>query len=224
MFVGAVVWRGIVYAILMGIAKCATGAWLIFMIPRNKFIGKLRHRMKDSMKDGMIKRTLYLFSFQSEKNIEGKTTTPTTSTAEAIVDSGTSTPDSLVVQPAVEPTVEPQEVTYNEGPTDHDHSSAVPHRNYYPSLLLALAMTTRGEIGFLVAAIAQSTGILMPQEVYLVVVWAIVLCTLIGPIGVGAIVRKIRKIQKEKGDAVGMEEILGRWGHATIESRSFEPR
>jgi hypothetical protein len=68
-------------------------------------------------------------------------------------------------------------------------------------------MTTRGEIGFLVSAIGQSVGVLVPQEVYLVVIWAIILCTLLGPIGTGFIVRKIRKANE-----MGAGNVLGMWG------------
>jgi hypothetical protein len=67
-----------------------------------------------------------------------------------------------------------------------------------------MAMTTRGEIGFLIAAVAQTAGVITPEEVYLVINWGIVLCTLMGPIGVGIIVRRIEK--------VGKEEVLGGWG------------
>jgi len=74
----------------------------------------------------------------------------------------------------------------------------------YPALLLGMAMTTRGEIGFLIAAVAQTAGVITPEEVYLVINWGIVLCTLMGPIGVGIIVRRIEK--------VGKEEVLGGWG------------
>lgn len=81
------------------------------------------------------------------------------------------------------------------------HSSKFQSR-VYPAILLALAMTTRGEIGFLISAVGQSSGLLVPEDVYLIVQWGIVLCTLAGPIGVGLVVRKIRR-----GKAG-----LGKWG------------
>jgi hypothetical protein len=74
----------------------------------------------------------------------------------------------------------------------------------YAALLLGMAMTTRGEIGFLIAAVAQTAGVISPEEVYFVINWGIVLCTLMGPIGVGIIARRIKK--------VGKEEVLGGWG------------
>jgi hypothetical protein len=72
-------------------------------------------------------------------------------------------------------------------------------------------MTTRGEIGFLIAAIAQSSSVLAPPEVYLVVLWGILLCTLFGPIGVGVIARKIERLALGTG---GRDAVLGGWGEA----------
>ena len=76
-------------------------------------------------------------------------------------------------------------------------------KSLYAAVLLGLAMITRGEIGFLVAAVAQSAGVVEPPDVYIVIVWGIVLCTLVGPVGVGFITRRIQKM--------GIT-ILGKWG------------
>ncbi|QLG72931.1 hypothetical protein HG535_0E00150 [Zygotorulaspora mrakii] len=62
-------------------------------------------------------------------------------------------------------------------------------KSLYPAILVGSAMVARGEIGFLVAAIAQSRGIFTPEQ-FLVVIWSIVLCTIIGPIAVGFLSRK----------------------------------
>jgi hypothetical protein len=70
------------------------------------------------------------------------------------------------------------------------------------ALLIGFAMVARGEIGFLIASLSQSTGTLELQnrdeslvqspndEVFLVIIWAVVLCTIAGPLGVGIIVKK----------------------------------
>jgi len=58
-------------------------------------------------------------------------------------------------------------------------------------LLVGFAMISRGEIGFLIAGVAQTTNVLVPLDLYLVVIWGILICTLIGPICVGVIVRKM---------------------------------
>lgn len=76
----------------------------------------------------------------------------------------------------------------------------------YPASIIGTAMMARGEIGFLIASLAETTGLFASSsepsstgssEIYLVVTWAIVLCTIIGPLGVGTLVRRVRRLQKE---------------------------
>jgi hypothetical protein len=73
------------------------------------------------------------------------------------------------------------------------------------ALLIGFAMIARGEIGFLIASLSQSSGTLTLQlpdrsddsvsgeEVFLVIVWAVVLCTITGPLGVGIMVRRLKQ-------------------------------
>jgi len=80
-------------------------------------------------------------------------------------------------------------------------------------------MTARGEIGFLIASLAQSKGIFKQAEgddanVYLIAIWAIVLCTIAGPIIVGALVRDMKKTNVEEERDVHSMEMLGSWGIA----------
>lgn len=78
----------------------------------------------------------------------------------------------------------------------------------FQALVTASAMIARGEIGFLIASLSESSGTLTLQQgdisvkgstgddVFLVIVWAVVLCTITGPIIVGILVkRRIRVIQ-----------------------------
>jgi hypothetical protein len=74
----------------------------------------------------------------------------------------------------------------------------------YPALLVSFAMTTRGEIGFLIAGIGQATGILAP-EAYMVVIWAVTLCTIVGPLGVGLTIWFIKRRR-------GRYDDFGVWG------------
>jgi Kef-type K+ transport system membrane component KefB len=73
-----------------------------------------------------------------------------------------------------------------------------------PPLILGSAMVARGEIGFLIAGLAEGTGVFTPEigvsgnvasnspsQIYLVVIWAIVMCTILGPITVGYLVRRV---------------------------------
>lgn len=80
----------------------------------------------------------------------------------------------------------------------------------------------RGEIGFLIAAIAESTGTFASRNepaaredrgstTYLVVIWAVVLCTVIGPVSVGLLVRRVKKLQRQRREHGGGEDPLGVW-------------
>lgn len=87
-------------------------------------------------------------------------------------------------------------------------------------------MTARGEIGFLIASVAASTGLFDSaaekarensgsSEIYLVVVWAVVLCTIIGPLSVGSLVRRVKRLEKsDDGRVMERREDgpLGVWG------------
>lgn len=92
-------------------------------------------------------------------------------------------------------------------------------KSLYPAALLGSAMVARGEIGFLIAAIADSIGVFSAvsngdvEELYLVVIWAIMLCTIIGPVTVGVLSRVLRQHQRdERAKADGKTDPLGIWG------------
>lgn len=74
----------------------------------------------------------------------------------------------------------------------------------YPATFIGVAMVSRGEIGLLIAQIARASAGsssrgaprddsgLLSEEGFLACIWAILLCTLVGPVGVGMVVRKYR--------------------------------
>ncbi|KAL4760373.1 uncharacterized protein BDW70DRAFT_150926 [Aspergillus foveolatus] len=88
----------------------------------------------------------------------------------------------------------------------------------YPASILSLAMVARGEIGYLIASLAESNGIFGTNsqgssETYLVVVWAISLCTLIGPISVRTLVKRVKTLQRQRENSnTGGADPLGVWG------------
>ncbi len=73
-------------------------------------------------------------------------------------------------------------------------------------------MVARGEIGFLIASSAEERGVFAPTtatvgtedtnngpfQIYLVVIWAIVVCTVVGPLVVGILVRRINRQPTEE--------------------------
>jgi Kef-type K+ transport system membrane component KefB len=82
---------------------------------------------------------------------------------------------------------------------DIENARSAPHSQ---AIMIAFAMVARGEIGFLIASLSQSSGTLTLQQngvtvesstgedVFLVIVWAVMLCTIIGPVMVGIIIRR----------------------------------
>lgn len=114
--------------------------------------------------------------------------------------------------------VSPQSTRSNRPPPP----VAVP-RSLYPASVLGSAMITRGEIGFLIASLAESQGIFRDSSstsaaqrggssrIYLVVIWAITLCTIIGPITMGSLVQRVKKLQS-RHETSGGPDPLGIWG------------
>lgn len=96
----------------------------------------------------------------------------------------------------------------------------------YPSLILGSAMTARGEIGFLVSSLAQGNDIFFPSTqtheskgtddplIFLIVTWAILLCTITGPMLVGMLVKRVRKLEETAAtdQQTNPKDVLGGWG------------
>lgn len=159
MFRGSIVWKGIVYAILMALAKMA------------------------------VALVIYFDVFVRLRVLKKSTALPTTTAAFP-------SPEDCL----------PQETT---------HQTA---------LIIACAMVARGEIGYLIASLAQSSktlklkakgrGEVENEDIFLVIVWAVTLCTIGGPVAVGTIVRRMKK----KLDAAqGLPTNQGVAGNADVE-------
>ena len=117
--------------------------------------------------------------------------------------------------------------------TPEDKPSAIASRNssanppspisIYPALIVGFAMVPRGEIGFLISSLAQSTGVFGgnpgsgESDLFLITTWAIVLCTVLGPLCVGILVRRVKRLDstatssaKKTGEQP--KDVLGVWG------------
>ncbi|KAJ5824360.1 hypothetical protein N7447_006700 [Penicillium robsamsonii] len=178
MFSGQVVWRGVVYAMLMAIGKMITGLWLI--------------RISPSPVSGLVSTIKKPFTY-----VHSYCASPQT------INRKSNRSKKVLQRPA----------TQDDG---FPHFPPPKPKSLYPPAILGFAMVARGEVGYLIASIAESKGMFSdesseePSEIYLVVIWAISLCTLIGPILVGALVRRVKKLQKSRGD-MGADP-LGVWG------------
>lgn len=95
----------------------------------------------------------------------------------------------------------------------------------YPGLILGSAMVSRGEIGYLISSLAETHGVLReeaessgsdePSELFLIITWAITLCTVAGPVTMGYLVDRVRKLEKKSTgqDQQGRRSnVLGTWG------------
>jgi len=162
MFSGSLVWKGLVYSLLMMLAKMLVCVVVYFQ------------HFKHIMKIWIKKKT----STRKRKK---------RSPAELM--------DSL---PAINlPSISNPEQEVGE--------ADIPRLPHSIALLVGCAMMARGEIGFLIASLSQSSGTLALQisdgttsessgeDVFLVIIWAVVLCTIAGPVGVGILVRRLKE-------------------------------
>lgn len=230
MFQGQIVWRGIVYTILMIFGKTVTGIWLI----------QLHFSPPQALqKMGRISKTPFASCFQPRKSTSKQTgQTPYTKTKNAT--KGTTPKKSTNKEPnrQQEGHYDSQDQPAATSPIqESQHANTTPNtsslprkpRSLYPASILGLAMVARGEIGYLIASLAETDGVFSSSsgmdtggssELYLVVVWAITLCTILGPVCVGTLVKRVKKLQERQriasvsgaGTGAGGQDPLGSWG------------
>ncbi|KAH7116999.1 Sodium/hydrogen exchanger family-domain-containing protein [Dendryphion nanum] len=193
MFNGNIVWRGIVYTILMTSGKLVCGLWLVRIakIPDLRFLRSLIKTKLPTMP--------HIWGRGARKGRQG----------EARNHHGGQEPVAL------------SESSSRSAPHMQTPPAPKPF-SIHPPLILALAMTARGEIGFLISAVAESKGIFASandssegeSDLFLIVTWAIVLCTTIGPFGVGLCARRVKNLEakKNKQQEGAGRDVLGPWG------------
>lgn len=214
MFSGSILWRGIVYTILMVFAKVICGAWLVRFapMPRSKAISKLLGSIRPSRSHS--KKVGAAASTRRSKAALPTSPAPERPSTVGQQSSGplrgfasgrTSREDAS--NPGSGPTVETPPSN-----TSRKRNRLPRPKSLYPAAILGSAMVSRGEIGFLISSVAESRGIFSPGQ-FLVVTWAILLCTLIGPVSVGLLVKRVKRLQQaERRKASGQEDPLGIWG------------
>ncbi|KKP07770.1 hypothetical protein THAR02_00158 [Trichoderma harzianum] len=201
MFKGSIVWKGVVYTALMMVGKLLCGAWLL-RIPFTSFL--------PSKLLAFIKRPkLQMAHFWGRVHDKPKKSHNSTSSHAA---------QTQEPSPASQSS---REVATQTAPSHSGPAGANP-RSIYPASILGCAMTARGEIGFLISSIAESNKIfsLSPtddgksSEIFLIVTWAIMLCTILGPLSLGLMVRRVKQLQQgvEKQGRLIQKDVLGVWG------------
>ncbi|KAF7188079.1 High-affinity Na(+)/H(+) antiporter NhaS3 [Pseudocercospora fuligena] len=195
MFTSSILWRGFVYTILMLFAKLICGLFLVRFATPLIPIQALSKRFRKSMS------SCWPWPFRTGK--AAITPSPTSQIAH--------------VAPA-----QRQERSLSQE-RQQNSSRKRPHVpkpiSLYPAALLGSAMVARGEIGFLISSVAESDGVFGSDgeegssELFLVVTWAILLCTLLGPIAVGLMVKRVKRLQeRERSKQTGKDDPLGIWG------------
>ena len=147
LWTGKMIWRGVVYTLLMTIGKVLVGTCVL----GSELSGTLlyRRRIKQGKQSSCIEHG-------------PPSTTPSLSES-------------------------PERSTSPNNGKPAFASAA--QSSLFPSLLLGLAMVARGEIGLLIIEIGFNNTDYVSQDGFLTAIWAIVLNTIIGPIGVGLLVK-----------------------------------
>ena len=212
MFSGEIVWKGVIYTILMIFGKICCGAWLA----RASFDSLVLKKAKDVLTK-LPKPTMdHFWGRNSEKQPQpeqGSQGTPASTevNAASAASQGHSSPQDM-------------ESSENESATarePHATPAGIKPRSVYPASILGCAMTARGEIGLFISSLAESNGIFASDsdkgsssDMFLVVTWAIVHSTILEPIAVGLVVNRVRKLQHgvEKEGRVVRGDVLDVWG------------
>ena len=198
MFSGFVVWRGMVYTVLMLLGKAFTGLWLVrFQSPSLVVPSSWRALPLPQIRCWGLQRARQ----------------------------GASTSDATQCSTMSGPGTQNEANKRTADATHPKHRKMLPKpRSLYPASILGAAMVSRGEIGFLIASLAESKGTFKSSssktttsrdeasEIFLIVIWAITLCTIIGPLSVGTLVRRVRKLQRQQQDTNTTNDPLGVWG------------
>ncbi|KAI0366246.1 Sodium/hydrogen exchanger [Pilatotrama ljubarskyi] len=180
-----IVWRGIVYSILMCLAKLAVGLPILLHAPLVHHTRVLSKDVKSSVASVPARLTDQVTSFKILRSAASPTHTLPSSSP----------------PPREPPTTEkPVNQTPNpSGRSESNHTQTRPSPIFASSpaaAFMGVAMVARGEIGLLIAQIARGDPTssteagLLSTEPFLLCIWAILVCTLVGPISLGFIVRR----------------------------------
>ncbi|THC88796.1 hypothetical protein EYZ11_011753 [Aspergillus tanneri] len=221
-FFGSTVWRGVIYALLMTFGKMITGLWLVrfSLNPTPILITWVKKSFtyvhfciptKTNNRKQKKKQNISEDRIRSSKECTEISSSNQTCANERDKNAGAS-PDGNFSSQLV-PQEGSQAPPSNPSPTI---TISPKPKSLYPPSILGLAMVARGEVGYLIASLAQSRGMFARgpsgerSEIYLAIIWAISICTLIGPVSVGTLVKRVKKLQLARGDS-GLDP-LGVWG------------
>ncbi|KAI0637600.1 hypothetical protein C8Q77DRAFT_1214666 [Trametes polyzona] len=196
------IWRGIVYSILMCVAKLAVGVPILLYGPYLYYWPSISARIRQRVRASLHKvRAGLLFPFRSCRSRDtapaDEERFPRSSTLvapEPGLQDKLEAPDAPTPPPPIS-RVSIAAPRDGKIPLTHRASTSIP-----AAAFIGAAMVARGEIGLLIAQLARGgsehapapggeAGVLS-EEPFLLCIWAILLCTLVGPIALGYFVRR----------------------------------
>ena len=203
LFNGPIVWRGLVYFVLMLLAKLLTGLWLVRLTRPNLKLPYPR------------RQTWHRWTCWSAAPAAQKNTAPIVEPKDQVLASEAKAKGTEGGAQSAKVEAPQSSTTLSD-----ERSRQTKPLSLYPASILGSAMVSRGEIGFLIASVGQSKGIFSQQspqgntetssDLFLIVIWAITLCTIVGPMSVGILVKRVRRLQA--GSSARPNDPLGSWG------------
>lgn len=188
MFTGSILWRGLIYTILMILGKLACGLWLVRLKKPTWLIRISRESTKCAKPTTSAK--------QNQHELNNTTVTP-----------------APVLQSSAPPANSSAKIKSRSISTHQSRNPSKPV-SLYPGAIVGCAMVARGEIGFLISSLAEGNKIFGQEangSLFLTVTWAIMLCTILGPVCVGFMVKRLKNLSEKKEQAGG-KDVLGVWG------------
>lgn len=212
MFSGKIVWKGLVYTMLMMLGKILCGAWLIRLSFRHAIPQRIKSRLRKMRRPKMH----HFWGKREKKSTSAVSVQRPVSAIE--LSPGTQPAPTHTVSDAVQGSQSTEILAASHG---HDSPAGSKPRSIYPASIMGCAMMARGEIGFLISSIAESKGVFASDaeegsssKLFLIVTWAIMLCTILGPLAVGLLVRRVKRLEMgvlHRGNPV-RGDVLGVWG------------
>ncbi|KAJ8462735.1 hypothetical protein ONZ51_g10708 [Trametes cubensis] len=183
-----VIWRGILYSVFMCLAKLAVGLPILIYGPLMSYVPSVLGKTKRSVSSSVFKTKSAILRRVHWLSISRPSATPDTGpegTATQTPEKADAGTTSQLVQSASS-----AETRSSTSPSPQDGLGDIRAATF-----MGVAMVARGEIGLLIAQLARGDpgkgqlG-LLGEETFLLCIWAILLCTLVGPMCLGYIVRR----------------------------------
>lgn len=207
--------------------KMVTGLWLVrfsmrpvfnFITGVESFFSRLRLFCAPQKVNKMHKEKQHTLSTSAVHTPEENTDASHDQTSRSLISSNSSGVHKSQPDPIAAHQPDPREVSEVMASNQRSAVTFPPKpKSLYPPSILGLAMVARGEVGYLIASLAQSQGMFSTgssgggiSEIYLVIIWAISICTLVGPICVGTLVKRVKKLQETRANSG--PDPLGVWG------------